>query len=283
MTQARGEPISARILVVLIHHEDQQRVAAAQSTVSAVAEAMGIYGDVQIREVARQPDWSSVGGAVVAGRHVRQWMLERRWASYLGVSGRWVLSAGLLGLRLTQLLLPRTRAKADRRAFVELALAAKHTMAWRLAHEERFDLLIVLEDDARADESSIGRIRQLVDRASADGTLSRAHVDLAGGISQRELRMSTVMEPLGDGLLRMRRAGTNTACGYLLGQEVVAGLVALITTDPTRLRLPADWLLNDFFLHAARSSRSVEVDCLHSSPHALSHGSFTGAVTSSIR
>lgn len=272
-----------RIRVVLIHHGIAARVAEARPTVELVASAMGTFGDVEVKEVWRQPELAPRASRELAARRLRQWALERQWASYLGVGRRWFLSSGLIALRLLQLLLPRERRRYGRQAFVELALTAKHDLAWRLAFEDGVDLLVILEDDARADESSANRIRRLVEIAEQEQALPRSFIDLAGGVSPKELRLAAVEEPRGDGIVSLHRASTNTTCAYALGQEVVAGLAGHVLRRPGDLSLPADWLINRFFMESVREPRETQTLCLHSRPHALVHGSATGAVSSSIR
>lgn len=272
-----------RIHVVLIHHGVEERVREAMKTVAVVADALSDLGRVHVSEVARQPRPFGVGTRELGLRLVRQWRLERRWAGYLGVDRRWVLSSGLLLVRLAMLAGASSRSSASHRSFIELALSAKHELAWRRALEDRADLLVVLEDDARHDVHSLHRIRALLAQVRAEGALENAYVDLAGGLSRRELRLERRELPRADGVFRLSRPASNTACGYLLGRRVVEGLAELTIREPSVNRLPADWILNRFFMDAATDTQRPEIVCLHSRPHALRHGSFTGDVVSSIR
>ncbi|RYU13352.1 hypothetical protein [Nocardioides iriomotensis] len=266
-----------RIRLVLVHHGDPGRLAAVRDTVATVATALGAFGDVEVRNIGRQPSLRSLPPAKVAARRVRQWRLERRWAHHLGAGRRWFLSAGLLLVRLAALSLPREQAKAGRRSFIELALSSKHQLAWRAAAEDRVDVLVVLEDDARVRPDSDERIRTVLETAIRDSDLARVYADLAGGISTSLLRTERVSRRISDGLVELSRPATNTTCAYLIGSTTIAALFDHVTLEPQSALLPADWLMNAAFIG------NSDVRCLHTSPTALDHGSFTGAVGSSIR
>ena len=271
------------VRVVLIHHGVDARVQAATPTVDHMVEALSEFGTVHVREIWRQPPIVPVPVRALAARRLRQWWLERRWSTYLGVSRRWVLSCGLLGLRLLQLLSPGHRVRAGRQAAIELALTAKHALAWRTAVEDRIDLLVVLEDDARWRSDSQERIRDLVRIALAEGERGDTFVDLAGGVPLKTLRLGAVRDLRNDGVAVLSRASTNTTCGYALGAGLVEQLASLTASDPSAALLPADWLINHCFMALAEQDPPEPVLCLHSEPHALDHGSFTGSVASSIR
>ena len=271
------------VQVVLIHHGEASRVAAAMPTVERLRDAMATFGTVQIREIWRQAPLVPVPPSELASRRLRQWRTERRWAHHLGVSARWLLSTGLLGVRLLQLLDPRHRAAAGRQAAIELALTGKHELAWRHAYEDGTDLLVVVEDDARWRDDSGERVRNLMEAAASTGRLEDAFIDLAGGISTKTLRTGGVRDVGPDGTAVLSRASTNTTCGYLLGRKLIEELAGLTVRQPASARLPADWLINSCFMSLAKDPASLRVRCLHSVPHALDHGSFTGSVASSIR
>ena len=277
------EPGLQSIHVVLVHHGICERVAEARKTVLAVKDALSEFGEVQVGEVSAQPATFRVGAKDLVLRSVRQWRLERRWARHLGVTPRWVLSTGLLGLRLLQLTLPGARRRASQRSFIELALSAKHELAWRRAYQDGADVLVVLEDDARHVGHSAEQIRALVRQARSEGALEDTYVDLAGGVSTRELRIGHLEVPRDGGIVRLAKGTSNTACGYLVGRRALERLAALTIRDPASGRLPADWVLNLFFMEAANDADANDIICLHSHPHALRHGSFTGDVASSIR
>lgn len=278
-----AEVPSLRIQVTLVHHGAADRVGGARDTARLVSTCVSALGDVSVREVWRQPLQPAVHLRTLMGRRVRQWRLERRWSRHLRVGGRWALSTGLLIIRLAQLLSPGNRESARRTAFVELALSAKHEFAWRQANEDDVDLLIVLEDDARSDEHSCQRIRQLLTLALEDGGLQETYIDLAGGMPWDELRLSSVAVPRGDGIISLSQPATNTTCAYALGRDLIGRLAGVTMSEPASTRLPADWLINSVFMDAAKGGDGSAIRCLHSTPHALQHGSFTGAVASSIR
>lgn len=278
-------PVAAtglRIRVVLIHHGDEARIRAARETVAAVVDAVQTYGDVHVVDAWRQPRERSVQTREIVSRRVRQWRLERQWARHVGVGRRWILSSGLLMLRLAELCRRDTRAAASRQAFIELSLSAKHVLAWRNAFEDGVDVLIVLEDDARTRSGSRDSIRRLVHAVSTQG-LGETYADLAGGLDLTALRLDHLVEPLEDGVAHLRLAATNTACAYLVGREVIALLATESILCPASVRLPADWLMNRDFMLAAQRGDAVPVRSVFSRPYSLSHGSLTGAVPSSIR
>lgn len=275
-------PLDLRIRVFLIHHDVSERVEAVRPTVDVVVDALRPFGKVEATEVRRQPPFAPPATRVVAARYVRQWRLERRWAAYLGVGRRWFLSTGLLALRLIQLITSSSHgAAAKRRAFIELALTSKHELIWKLAAEDGIDLMLVLEDDARALAESIERIRTVVKLAAEEGCLSDVYVDLAGGVSRRAIRLDRFTETYTDGIVTVRRPGTTTACAYLAGSSVINLLADMAVLDPSASRLPADWLINQAFMSNRQQVPSLT--CWHADPPLIAHGSTTGIVKSSIR
>ena len=283
MSPESTEPRGLVLQLVLIHHGDDARLTAARQTVQDVCQALQVYGNVTASEIWRQPPPLDVGTAELAARRLRQWRLERKWARYTSVSRRWVLSTGLVLVRLAQLLSREHRVRARRQAFVEHVLTSKHVQAWRAAYDADAEALVVLEDDARADTASMGRLRELVTTASALGQLTDAYLDLAGGLGLQHLRLDQLTHPVGEGgVLRLRTAATNTTCGYLIGRNVIEALLQQVVTRPETCRLPPDWLINASLM-AATSSDPARVLCLHSLPPALTHGSLSGSVPSSIR
>lgn len=270
-----------RFGLVLIHHDDEDRVVAARRAAGTVREVLEEYGEVEYVEVSRQPVVIPVPLVRVAARRLRQWWLERRWAAYLGRRRRWILSTGVLALRLLELLSSGRRAVAGRRAFVENVLTDKHYAAWRFAFDRGLDALLVLEDDARAHPETATRLHRALDVALHGDDLANTYFDLAGGLSRRDLRLEHLVVPAAPGVLRISRAATNTTCAYLLGSEVVSLLVAHGSLYPEAARLAVDWYVNAAFLDG--TTRGVPVRCLHAEPTVLDHGSTTGHVRSAVR
>jgi hypothetical protein len=279
MSSGREGIADHKVRVVLIHHDDPERVAQARRTARAVAGLLARLGTVDSTEIRKQPAPVAISARALSIRLVRQWHLERRWARHLGVSRRWVLSVGLLVVRLAQLSSSQTRSAWSRRANIELALSAKHELAWRDAMEADVDFLVVLEDDASIHGGSEHQFAAVADHlAHVDHTF--AYIDLAGGLSQRELRVAHLQRATGSGhLVRLERAAGNTACGYLMGREVVRLLAQMTITQPESARHPADWMINKFFIEHT----SHPIECLHTQPPALDHGSMLGVVPSSTR
>jgi hypothetical protein len=158
-------------------------------------------------------------------------------------------------------------------------LSAKHELAWRSAYEDAVDVLVVLEGDALPHDDSVVALRNAVVPALRRSDAATVYLDLAGGLSRRELRITTDHVDGMDGLLRVRRPATNTACAYVLGRAVLEELASSTILVPQTALLPADWMINRFFINA----REGAVVCLHTDPPALTHGSMSGATPSSIR
>lgn len=272
-----------QVRVVLIHHGNAERVGPARSTAALVAEALGPLGPVTLDEVWHQPPLGVLPWPELAARRVRQWKLERRWARRLGVGPRWLLSLGLLAVRLLQLLLPEARQRYGRQAFIELALTSKHVLAWRQAYEASADVLVVLEDDARAHPRSAEQLRSLVVHLQNARNLDAVYVDLAGGLDARALRLQHLLEPVEHDLVRVAAGAANTSCAYLVAGRTVHRLAELSILSPEVARLPIDWLVNLAFLREDQLPDRERSTCLHARPPALDHGSFTGAVRSSVR
>ena len=268
--------------IVIIHHDDATRLQVALKTADVVRGALEPWAVMQIRCVQRQPEDRPISTARLAARRARQWHVEREWAHHLGNPRRWFLSTGLLGFRELQLLDPKHRSAFARTSHIELALSAKHELAWRRAYEDAADFLVVLEDDARSDDDTSARLSGLIQQALTQGGPEDFYIDLAGGLPAPELRDSHLETPVGDGVVRMAVPATNTACAYLMGRNVIRDLAEHTIMRPERLRLPADWLIHDAFMNLPTHRRD-QIICLRAKPYPLTHGSFAGTTPSSIR
>lgn len=164
-------------------------------------------------------------------------------------------------------------------ALIEQVVTEKHARAWSTFLDSEADVLVVLEDDAVVPEGAAAQLAAILadDRIDARRLL---YLDLAGGFPLRKLCEPSVLEHLGGGLIRIRSPFGNTTCGYAISRPLAAAMLTELTWDPVLRRIGPDWLVNELMM---RIHKRTPIDCIHTEPTILGHGSFLGTHESHIQ
>jgi hypothetical protein len=176
-------------------------------------------------------------------------------------------------------LLGRSAATPFEETVVEQALTDKHIRAWSTFLDSDADILIVLEDDAVIPPDAVSRIRALF-RAELNAGNGPLYVELAGGFRLSELCPPEDLREVGPGLVRTRVPFGNTTCGYALSRALAAEMLTELTWKPRLRHMGPDWLVNELLM---RIHLRTPVDCVHTEPTILGHGSFLGTHESHIQ
>lgn len=167
-----------------------------------------------------------------------------------------------------------------RSAAIELILTDKHMRAWDYFLESSDDFLICFEDDCTFNDNSLDRVGKLLSHCTSLCNDDGLYADLAGGFSIDALGVGKLISHLSNDFLYFKRPVTNTACAYLINRKFANDCKNILISHPNYRLLPADWLINKFFIELSRSSG--QVTCFHSFPPIFTHGSIA-AKQSTVR
>jgi hypothetical protein len=145
----------------------------------------------------------------------------------------------------------------------DLSVMSKHFRAMDDFLSTNLDYLMVLEDDAILNESSISRCRLLVQEVCFD------YLDIGGGDG---IECSTLQEEIGGfNLEKIFTRATRTACAYIVSRRA-AECIARVLVDPV---MPVDWSIS-YALQMLPTDAEVYWSC----DSLVLHGSSIGNVRS---
>lgn len=137
------------------------------------------------------------------------------------------------------------------------------------------DYLMVLEDDAVFEAGNNPVLDEALERAAGRPPGTYFYMDLAGGLSHRDLGVVELIGSRSEGMIEFTKPTTNTACAYLIDRPTAAKFLSMLDTKPWYRTLAIDWLLNMIMVDMTRHAERLA--CWHADPPVLGHGSFTGA------
>jgi len=260
----------------LIHNGSDERLCRIRPLLTELANRL----DSEVREYHWQPGLEHPSFKLLDRFRANRFS-ERLHRQHLRFRGNRHLPATLKAslLELARGLRGNAGTQAFRSLTIEMLVTDKHVRAWTNFLDSTADALIVLEDDAVIREDTELRLRSVLadDRVDPGGLL---YLDLAGGFPLRKLCPPEAVFPLGRDLLRTAVPLGNTACGYALSRSLAGRMVAELTWRPELRRVGIDWLVNELLM---RIHLRTPVDCLHTDPPILGHGSFLGTYRSQIQ
>jgi len=244
-----------------------------------VQELVASKGAHEFIEVTHQPDLVTTPNIpeLLAWRHDQR-RLEHKWRDYLDRANALQDFAANVNeyLYRIRLRLDRNFRESQWRARqIEKLVTAKHIQAWRQFIDSSCAVLVVIESDATRTPGSVGGVADAVAELSAG---EPTYVNLAGGLSQRDISIEHLASSQVNGMTLFTRPVTNTSCAYAVNRDVVLGLLSFLSTNPEASTFGIDWLFNSFFMH--QTSTGNKIRCFHSQPPALLHGSLTGVTRS---
>jgi len=274
------------LLIAGIHHGEWASAPAAQALVIAEQEFVKAGWRVTTVEVVEQEPFDQVLSPEQLIAHRRaQRDLERRWRKYLhGTTGNKAAvlanaraSVGQFLESLALRLNPAYRRRTDRARQIQERVTEKHCQAMRCALERQADWVLLLESDATLRPDSASGLAELAHWLPSTGTW---FIDLAGGITGLESIHPT--QPIaGTHLVRLLPPVTNTACAYLVSQQLAADLLEYRHANPESGQWAIDWFINAAFMaFMSAHEQATIVECARCQPRILDHGSFTGVTKS---
>jgi hypothetical protein len=260
----------------LIHHGSARRLAVIRPRLAGLASELG----GEVREFHWQPDPSFADSTLVERFRVSRFS-ERLHRQHLRFRGRRrpPVTLGVSLREVVRCLTRRDGGQPFRSQLVEQVLTDKHVRAWTDFLDSPAEVLIVLEDDAVIADDTAARLRSVLGDARLDpgGLL---YLDLAGGFPLRKLCEPDRLLRLDGGMVRTGVPFGNTTCGYALSRPLAAKMVTELAWRPELRCVGPDWLVNELLM---RIHLRTPVDCVHTEPTILGHGSFLGTYESHIQ
>ena len=253
--------------VVLIHNNDEQRLVTAREAITQFGHTVAGGVDIFFGEVSYQENIqpASILDSLLA------WFLacrlEHRWKVHLHKphslrERRQLRRDSRWWCRKNFRRLPRRR----RRVSVAKALTAKNIRAWQRALDERWDFLLVVEDDVVLSKNAATEISDFCNEISTRKPEDLLFASLAKAVTLDDLGVTKVVDQSRSGqdvssLIWFTTPVSNTAAAYVLSRGLVERFYQEVRENPWPRRLFPDWLLNSLFLRV--NSRSEPVTCFH--------------------
>ena len=274
--------------VILIHNGDEQRLHTAREAITQFSKMSGTTVDIAGGEVSYQEDITpaSIGDSLLS------WFLacrlEHRWKVHLRnpqslAERRELRRESSWWCRKNLRKLPRRR----RRVSVVAALTAKNIRAWERALDERWDYLLVVEDDVILSEGSSEAIKEFCAEIGSRDPGGALFGSLAEAVDLDDLGVSHLVDDsLGDAgspssLVWFTTPVSNTAAAYVLSRGLVLSFYKEVRENPWLRRLSADWLLNSLFLRLHATAKPIS--CLHARDGVFVNRSILGQLPSQTK
>ena len=264
-------------LVRIHNNEPSQGSVESAELISRIASSQSF--SVQTVEVSEQPTLLTLPQfnhprRELVGRRNRQRKLELSWYIYLGSKFLLIKRIkSLIGqsIFVVAVIVDRNKLAQELRIMqIERFVTAKHVKGLRDSAKLGAAISFVLEVDAIAHENSIWQIEEIFDLLSTNSDHS-VYFNVAGGLDQEDIGISGLARRHSSSVDSFETAVSNTSCAYAINEIFLNDFLKFIDSNPNVLNFGIDWVFNSFFLNLDN-----KVVCFHSSPPALSHGSFTG-------
>ena len=263
------------ILLVLIHNNDQQRLAYIKPKLRELCLLLKVEGyNAFIYEPDYRPEKApSDVSTTLRQQHLYQ-NLGKEWRKYRRVQNGNPISK-YLDLVNEFSISNQRRLRTTR----DMIVARNHYLGWRQGVKSGADFVITFEDDVLFKEDSHSRISGLIRQANNGHWCFYA--DLAGGLEERDLQIRNLLsEAKGSfmckGYKHYKKPVTNTACCYLINKQLSQEFVRIYGENKDELKLlGADWLMNALFLKINFTVNPCY--CVHADPTVFVHGSMAGA------
>lgn len=286
MNSAAVRNSPTKIVVTLIHNNDQERLSAIRGNIQELVSTLNNRGYQTIYfESHYQPEITEKEKFFVESfiKSIAYWKIGRNWNKYKKSKNRFLPFdlAVLIARLIKNYSFKNRRDKIIRRHKVEIFLTNKHIESLNTAAKEKADIMIAFEDDAVFKEDSIKKIVSLLENYGQDE--KKIYFDLAGGCNLQELGYENILERKEGNVHFYSKLVTNTTCAYIINRKTYLACIDFVIKKPHYRYIAIDWLCNAFFMHRETKDEGIVSLCAHSHPPILEHGSATGKVRSEIR
>jgi hypothetical protein len=262
-----------KIKICLLHNNEKDRLNYIRPKIDSLVSEISKKHLVSFDEISEQNE-KDINIFELISRDIFSFKLQRKYKKYIHKNNKLFMYDFLVFIfRLFKQLIFNTKKYRGKRK-IEMIVSEKHVQAYLKSIEYDADFLIIFENDAIFKENSIKKILETFDLELNLG----AFIDLAGGYSFGELNYQKILSKTENGFLYFSKPVTNTACAYILNKKQIQTLIMYILKYKNIRQQSIDWLLNAVFIRQTQDK--IDVQCLHSDPSILNHGSFTGEFNS---
>lgn len=166
--------------------------------------------------------------------------------------------------------------KTFKRLKIENIVTGKHIKAWEDFLKSNKQIMIVFEDDAICKKDTERRLKDLLVRMQSIN-YENIYIDLAGGFNPYNIIPKRKIQNTNDELLLVEGIYTNTACSYLINQNLAKLLYKEYQKTKLNKSFPIDHLINKL---AMEVNKSQNIFSIHFHNPLFTHGSFEGNIKS---
>ena len=232
---------------------------------------------VDFIDISYQPTIKPHSLNMAIRRDYMYWKLNRQWSKYRLIHNRNIILDSMLQLiKIIEKYLKnssKNNSKNRKTSFMETIVTDKHIRSWSILAKKN-DYLLIFEDDAVFDETSIEKIRNLISNILLQKLDSYIYVDLAGGFSIDDLQIHQLEADRDNKYIYYNKIVTNTSCAYMLNKNLVLFFLDQLRLKPGLRHMGIDWMVNALCIELENEIDSAF--CLHSYPTILTHGSTLG-------
>ncbi len=159
---------------------------------------------------------------------------------------------------------------------IESIVMQKHVKAWEHFLKSNKQLMIIFEDDAICKKDTERRLIDFLRRLK-NIDYENIYIDLAGGLNLYDVIPKRKIKKTNDEFLLVNGIYTNTACGYLINQNLTRLLYEEYQISKLNKSFPIDHLINKL---ALKINRSRKIFSIHFHKPLFTHGSFKSNIKS---
>jgi hypothetical protein len=276
-----------KILISLIHNNDDERLSIIRPQIENLISQLNKKSNVVFLEMSEQPVFSSINLFTAILRDIMFWRLDRDWKRYREIRNNiFLYDLFLLIFKIIKKYIFQIYSykKIIKTSSIEIFVTDKHIRSFLGAFEDKYDYLLIFEDDAIFKDNSVNRLLDLFE--DLEDQNKPLYIDLAGGFSFAELRVDRLNLLEDSGFIHFSKPVTNTACCYLINRKQIEIFNLYIMKNPVLRYLSIDCLMNRLFILQYESTKRGEggvTFCYHSIPSIFGHGSMIGKFKSWAR
>lgn len=259
----------------LIHNNNSERNKILIPNLKLLQENLEKDYRVDYTDISYQPTIKPHSLNIAIRRDYMYWKLNRQWSKYRSIHNKNIILDSMLLLMKIKKKYLKNNLKNRKTSFVETIVTDKHVRAWSILAKKN-DYLLIFEDDAVFDESSIEQIRILISNILLQKIDSYVYVDLAGGCSIDSLQINQLKSNRDNKYIYYNKIVTNTACAYGLNKKLALFFLDHLILKPELQYIGIDWMMNALCIELENEIDTTNTFCLHCYPPIVTHGSVSG-------
>jgi hypothetical protein len=274
-----------RVSIALIHNRDESRNILVKDTVASIMASAPNDWTFDVSEVSWQPKAGPLTLVVRTRRIIEISKSVFLWETYKRKNGFWSTCTGtVMGILKTfAFVAVEVLHWSDRglKAFKTIQLTRKHSIAWFKFLESNNDFLICLEDDAFLLDKEGNLFKKLFNQLQSQNR--DTFTLLSEGIPELELNAPfLVPTEKPTEIFSPAKPFANTTAAYLVSRSLLDKFCSQVSTNPSRLLINIDFLINRLFGILAKSGDAPTPSCFYFSQPPIANASLSTSLGSSL-